>query len=135
MRGVGDDTTHCSQREAATRPDATHRVLRAIYFELAPFPEEPPTTSSALIVWLKRDGTDFFIWQRQFGEFDIELAADGDGNRMVDGEDLEIWKMHFGTTGGSASSILNSAALPEPTSILMLFAGALVSILGHARRR
>jgi hypothetical protein len=57
MRGVGDDTTHCSQREAATRPDATHRVLRAIYFKLAPFPEEPPSRSSALIVWLKRDGT------------------------------------------------------------------------------
>jgi hypothetical protein len=54
---MGDDSIHCSKSEAARPPDATHRVLRAIYFELALLPEEPPSKSSALIVWLNRDGT------------------------------------------------------------------------------
>ena len=51
-----DDCQHCSMREAPRPSDATHRVLRAVYFELAPQPDEPRESSHALIVWLDRGG-------------------------------------------------------------------------------
>jgi hypothetical protein len=53
---MADDYQHCSMREAPRPLDATHRVLRAIYFELAPQPDEPPGSSHALVVWLDRFG-------------------------------------------------------------------------------
>jgi hypothetical protein len=53
---MAKDYQHCSMREAPRPSEATHRVLTAIYFELAPGPGQPPESSHALVVWLDRCG-------------------------------------------------------------------------------
>ena len=75
------------------------------------------------------DGEDFLIWQRGLGATGQTSNANGDadGNGTVEGSDLEFWKDQF----GGASSIVG--AVPEPTSLSLLAAGA--AGLSHYRRR
>jgi hypothetical protein len=50
----------------------------------------------------------------------------------VDASDYTFWRAHFGATSGSGSGLGGSAAVPEPTSaVLMLLAGVLA--LGSRR--
>lgn len=65
------------------------------------------------------DGADFLLWQRDYGSI-INLAADGNGNQVVDDADLEVWKTAFGP---GAESII--AAVPEPSSLALLATAAL----------
>jgi hypothetical protein len=78
-----------------------------------------------------RDGTvnasDYTVWRNTLGQ-GVNLAADGDGNQWIDAADLAVWKTHFGeTVGGGASNALDeaSAVVPEPTTVVILFAGIL----------
>jgi hypothetical protein len=59
-----------------------------------------------------------------------ELAADGNDDGVVDGDDLLIWKEHFGA-GGSAMA--TSSQVPEPASQLLAFGSC--ALLGGATRR
>lgn len=65
------------------------------------------------------DGADFLLWQRDFGST-INLAADGNGDLVVDGLDLDVWKASFG-----ASATAAIAAVPEPSSLVLLATAAL----------
>jgi len=53
---MADGYQHCSQWERPRPPDATHRVIEAIYFELERPAGDSATTPGALIIWLTRDG-------------------------------------------------------------------------------
>jgi len=74
------------------------------------------------------DGADFLIWQRDLGSMS-NLAADGNGNGVVDAPDLDLWKMNFGAGAGAAST----AAVPEPAALGAMLVAALV--VSRARRR
>jgi hypothetical protein len=50
------DGRHCSEYQAPPPPDATHRVIEAIRFELEGGGANGLTRSGALIVWLNRQG-------------------------------------------------------------------------------
>ena len=58
---MANDYQHCSMREAKRPPDATHRVLKAIYFELAPGLDQLRESSHALVVRLDRRWCDMTL--------------------------------------------------------------------------
>jgi hypothetical protein len=56
-------------------------------------------------------------------------GADGNGDTLIDNNDYNIWKTHYGTAGGSGSMV--SSDVPEPSYVnAMLF-----SLLHVAARR
>ena len=67
------------------------------------------------------DGEDLLIWQRGLGLTDQtdNSNGDADGNETVEGADLDLWKAQFG--GAAVGAI---SAVPEPTSLSLLAAGA-----------
>ncbi len=73
------------------------------------------------------DGADFLVWQRTLGS-NLQLAADGNGNGVVDGGDLAIWR------GGFGAATSSYAAVPEPMSLVIAVVGA-GAILGLRCRR
>ncbi|MAT71898.1 MAG: hypothetical protein CMJ58_20535 [Planctomycetaceae bacterium] len=73
------------------------------------------------------DGADLLAWQRHeglSGPFPIDnIKADGDGNNLVDAADLTIWADNYGG-GATVPASLISAAVPEPTAIVLTACGA-----------
>jgi PEP-CTERM motif len=53
------------------------------------------------------------------------LAADGNGNGIIDAGDYNIWKMHFGEHLGSGTGASANGAVPEPSTLLLLLSGTL----------
>ena len=95
------------------------------------------------VVWRKGLGTtytqnDYNVWRAHFGSV-VPLAGDYNGNGVVDAgdyvvwrkglgttytqADYDIWRAHFGQTAGSGLGTIANAAVPEPTtSVLLMFA-------------
>jgi hypothetical protein len=70
------------------------------------------------------DGADFLNWQRtlhkrSYPPDGIYQLGDFDGDQLVDGDDLAIWKSYFG--GGAQSS----TPVPEASATLLAILGAL----------
>lgn len=67
------------------------------------------------------DGLDFLALQEGLGIASGATLAQGDanGDGAVDGLDLAIWETQYGTVGQTAAS----AAVPEPSSVLLLLFG------------
>ncbi|MEQ8211203.1 MAG: PEP-CTERM sorting domain-containing protein [Lacipirellulaceae bacterium] len=78
------------------------------------------------------DGTDFLTWQENyptmFGATNGTGDADGDGD--VDLADLGIWQSQYGILPAPAVAV--ASAVPEPTSVLLLFGG--ITALAVSRR-
>ncbi|MCA9260616.1 MAG: PEP-CTERM sorting domain-containing protein [Planctomycetales bacterium] len=74
------------------------------------------------------DGADYALWQAAFGE---NASGDADGDGDSDGFDFLTWQRQF---SGPASAVA-SAAVPEPTSLLLLLAAAgSLTACGRTRR-
>jgi fibronectin-binding autotransporter adhesin len=71
------------------------------------------------------DAADYILW-RNGNSLQNEVATIGSNTP----EDLTAWRARFGNTSGSGSS----AAVPEPTSLLLVCVGLVVGI-GSAHRR
>ena len=110
-------------------PDFEHQVAG---FRLANLVVEPSTDDADFDVDGDIDGADFLIWQRGFGTTGTPGTllgqGDADGNGTVDGLDLGVWGNQFGTT----SIVSATAAVPEPSSLVLLLA---VGVLLAARRQ
>lgn len=63
------------------------------------------------------DAADYTLWRDNLGST-TSLAADGSGNGTVDQADYDVWKSNFGNHSGSGAS--TNAAVPEPTTLLLL---------------
>ncbi|MCG8450507.1 MAG: peptidylprolyl isomerase [Pirellulales bacterium] len=76
------------------------------------------------------DGTDFLIWQRSFGST-TDVAADNNGDAIVNAADLAPWVNNYGTP------VLASAvsAVPEPSSLMLLGVSAFSVLCRRSRRR
>jgi hypothetical protein len=76
------------------------------------------------------DGADFLIWQGGFGATSQVDNSNGDAdfNGTVAAADLSIWQTQYGSPPPTSAI----AAIPEPTSILLLGLGALIAV---SRRR
>jgi hypothetical protein len=116
------------QRGATTPPfDVTNLATWKKNFGASP--QYPGDFNDDFIV----DGSDFLLWQRQLGESVQRFAgADASGDGRIDGEDLELWRLHFvaATTDGAIAG----TAIPEPQSAI-LFAIAGMAIRSVSGRR
>ena len=74
------------------------------------------------------DGPDFLIWQRNSGGAGTPATGDANGDNVVDGADLTIWETQY---GGPPALSAGVAAVPEPSSVVLL----LVAALAAASRR
>jgi hypothetical protein len=71
------------------------------------------------------DAADYVVWRDTLGETGTGLAADGNGNNQIDAGDFDVWRANFGQTAGSGAGATANAAVPEPSTLLLLtFAAA-----------
>ena len=70
------------------------------------------------------DAADYTVWADSVGQAGAGLAADGDGNGVIEQADYDLWKTHFTSTTASGSEV---DRVPEPTALLLAFL-ALVSV-------
>jgi hypothetical protein len=92
------------------------------------------------------DGADFLAWQRGFGIAAGALKSQGDANAdgAVNAADLTLWKAQFGSSAFSGPGALVRgfvkyvggavAAVPEPSSILLVGMGLTALAAGRRRR-
>ena len=78
------------------------------------------------------DAADYTFWRDKLGST-TDLRADGNGDGVVDDADYAVWQSFYGTTYGSGAGAGTSAAVPEPSCLILLVAGAVV--LPAFRRR
>lgn len=71
------------------------------------------------------DAADYIVWRDTLGQSGSGLAADGNGSGTIDEGDYHVWRMHYGETVGSVAGTSANAAVPEPTSRVMLIIGVL----------
>jgi hypothetical protein len=76
------------------------------------------------------NAADYAVWRDTVGST-TDFRADGDGNSMVNGLDYDYWRARFGNTSGNGSS----AAVPEPTTALLLGIAISVAASLHAALR
>jgi polyhydroxybutyrate depolymerase len=84
------------------------------------------------------DAADYVVWRHTSGQTGAGLAADGDRSGMVDDADYGVWRANFGAGGGAAgaASVITTsilAAVPEPTSAVLLVVGAAMRIRDRRR--
>jgi GH35 family endo-1,4-beta-xylanase len=78
------------------------------------------------------DAADYVVWRSSNGS-NTDLRADGNGDGSINDADYAVWRTHFGTTyGGNALAI---AAVPEPSTRLLLIAAVLTVIRGVPMRQ
>jgi hypothetical protein len=68
------------------------------------------------------DDADFAVWQNAFGQTG-NVAADGNEDNIVNAADYTLWRDNFGRSEPSGSGAGANAAVPEPTSRLLLLVG------------
>lgn len=71
------------------------------------------------------DGSDFLIWQRGF-QSTVDVAADNNGDAIVNGADLTPWELNY-----AAVAVQAATAVPEPASLAL----AALSLLAVLLRR
>ena len=74
------------------------------------------------------DGEDYLVWQRSFGST-TDVAADGNGDAIVNSLDLVLWMNNAGATSLAATV----SGVPEPTTVA-LFGMGIFFCLQAARR-
>ncbi|MCH7751843.1 MAG: PEP-CTERM sorting domain-containing protein [Planctomycetes bacterium] len=78
------------------------------------------------------NAADLAIWETNVGTAGGKGLGDFDNNGFIDGKDFLGWQRNFGLGGPGVPLVASSvAAVPEPTSLVLLIAGA----LGFAVRR
>jgi hypothetical protein len=72
------------------------------------------------------DAADYVVWRNTLDSTSV-LDADGDRDGTVDQDDYNVWRAAFGSVA-SADAALQTATVPESTSVYMLIAGAVFII-------
>jgi len=75
------------------------------------------------------DAADYTIYRDNLGSDSAVLNGNGSGGATVVQADYALWKQNFGSSGTSSS-----AAIPEPSSIVLLLGGWLSNLATRRRR-
>jgi hypothetical protein len=68
------------------------------------------------------DAADYVLWRNTLTQpVSPGTGADGNSNGMVDEADYQFWRGRFGNTAGVGSGVMATAAVPEPSSMLLVF--------------
>lgn len=78
----------------------------------------------------KVDAADYTIWRNNLGQPEGNLLNGNGNGGTIDQTDYALWKTNFGSGGSGA---LASAAVPEPSSILMVML-CVAGVVGLRRR-
>ena len=79
------------------------------------------------------DIADYAVWRNNLGADESNNALNGNGNGgTVSIEDFNLWKQYFGTDYSQNTSAAVSAAVPEPSSLIVMIG---LSACGLAFRR
>ncbi|MGD9635176.1 MAG: SMP-30/gluconolactonase/LRE family protein [Pirellulales bacterium] len=73
---------------------------------------------------------DYTVWRDTLGATE-NLAADGNGNRLIDDGDLAVWQTRFAEAAGASATA--GMTVPEPSVTILLAISLLM--LGHNPRR
>lgn len=82
------------------------------------------------------DAADYVVWRKTLGEIGDGLVADASENSVIDTDDFDAWRNNFGAAGLSfapASGTVVSAAIPEPTSVVLTLLATGVVIVSRWR--
>jgi hypothetical protein len=80
------------------------------------------------------DGADYLVWQDSVGKTVAKYnLADGNGNGIIDQDDLEVWRSNLST--GAISSIITPIAIPEPSAAALLLLAIAGSFSTRRARR
>jgi hypothetical protein len=81
------------------------------------------------------DAADYVVWRKSLGQVGIGLLADGNRNGQIDTGDYSVWRSHVGQIPGSGSGtgISANAAVPEPSTLLLMILTAAGSCLKRRR--
>jgi hypothetical protein len=78
------------------------------------------------------DAADYVVWRKNVGPGSLQNEG-GISPGFVDGADYNFWRSRFGATSG-AGAALDGAAVPEPTSLLLLAVGLIGLLVRFPRR-
>jgi hypothetical protein len=78
------------------------------------------------------DAADYIVWRNTLGS-PTEPAADGNHDNVVDLADYGIWRNNFGRSSAGSGSLVGVSPIPEPASLLLVFAA--ISSAFTARKR
>jgi hypothetical protein len=82
------------------------------------------------------DTADYVTWRGMFGRSVTNAydAADGNGNKLIDNGDINVWQQNFGLTASSFASAAELAAVPEPSTLLLVVSGIFLVTCRRVRR-
>ena len=80
------------------------------------------------------DAADYTLWLSSFGS-STSLAADGNANGIVDAADYSVWRDHFGNHIPPGAGAGGLAAVPEPSTALLLSVGVCLAGLWAGKLR
>lgn len=72
------------------------------------------------------DAADYTAWRDNLGGDESVLANPGDGSGTVDAGDYTEWKNNFGNSSSSGTG--SSAAIPEPSAVILLSIAATLGL-------
>ncbi len=82
------------------------------------------------------DSRDYVQWRNSMGQTGTALAADGNGNNQIEMGDYNVWRAHFGQAVLASGEALGpAAAVPEPATLLLAFAGGFTGLAVARGRR
>jgi formylglycine-generating enzyme required for sulfatase activity len=127
---VSGATSMIASARAATNP--TGEEFIALGFRVASQP--PPLTGDYNFDNIV-DARDYVVWRKNVGTV-VALGTNGDanGNGFVENSEYQPWRSHFGQSiSGSAASV-ESASVPEPTTLAILVIGLVGYCMSASRR-